>query len=307
MQALTLRVLLRAVLGATGGDDPERLAAALRRLMAWTTDVRRALVFAFLGPDRLSALPAFRRHRSAVDALLLERIARSRADPHLAGRADTLALLLQATDEDGATLSDAELRDELITLLVAGHETTAAALSWTLCELAHDPVAQERLAGGEPGLATAAVAETLRLHPPVPLGSLRRLRRPLTIAGRVLPAGATVGTCSLLVHRRADVYDDPLTWRVDRFLGRRPPAGAWLPFGGGVRRCVGAAFAQFEAGIVLDELMRSVRLRPGRRTPGPAGRRGIVLVPAHAGPVVALPRLDRVPPPPDRSPACPSA
>ena len=114
---------------------------------------------------------------------------------------------------------------------------------------------------GEPGLAEAAITETLRLHPPVPLGSLRRLRRPMTIAGWQLPAGATVASCSLLVHRRPDVYARPTEWQVDRFLPTRPPAGAWLPFGGGVRRCVGAAFAQFEARTVLDEVMRALELR----------------------------------------------
>jgi cytochrome P450 len=180
-----------------------------------------------------------------------------------------------------------------MTLLVAGHETTAALLSWALTELARDPHAQARIADGEPGLADAAVTETLRLHPPVPLGSLRRLRRPMTIAGRQLPAGATVATCSLLIHRRADVYDEPTTWRVDRFLDRRPPAGAWIPFGGGVRRCVGAAFAQFEARTVLDELCRVVELRPAGRPRRRVGRRGIVLVPPKGGPVVAAARASR--------------
>ena len=290
LQLLTLRVVLQVVFGESGGPDTERFAAALRRLMAWTTDPRRGIVFGFLGPDRLSALRGFRRQVAEVDALLLERIARRRADRGLAGRTDTLSLLLQAVGEDGERLSDGELRDELMTLLVAGHETTAAALAWTLQELARDEAAQARLAAGEPGLAEAAVTETLRLHPPVPLGSVRRLRRPMTVAGHDLPAGATAATCSLLIHRRADVYDDPLAWRVDRFLGTRPPAGAWLPFGGGVRRCVGAALAQFEARIVLDELLRTVRLRPAGAAGRRPGRRGIVLVPARGGPVVVNPR-----------------
>jgi cytochrome P450 len=180
-----------------------------------------------------------------------------------------------------------------MTLLVAGHETTAAALSWALTELARDQRAQERLADGEAGLAEAAVTETLRLHPPVPLGSLRRLRHPMTIAGMQLPAGATVASCSLLIHRRADVYEEPTAWRVDRFLNRRPAAGAWLPFGGGVRRCVGAAFAQFEARIVLEEVTRALELRPAGRPSRRVGRRGIVLVPARGGPVIAEARPSR--------------
>ena len=294
MQAVTLRVVLQAVFGEAEGPEFERFAASLRRLMAWTTDARRALVFGFLGPDGLARLHGFRRQLAEVDAMLLERIARRRTDRDLERRADTLSLLLQATHEDGTRLTDGELRDELMTLLVAGHETTAAALSWALSEVARDARAQDRIASGEPGLAEAAIAETLRMHPPVPLGSLRRLRQPLTLAAHDLPAGATVATCSLLIHRRPDVYKDPLSWRVDRFLDRRPPAGAWLPFGGAVRRCVGAAFAQFEARIVLDELLRSVRLRPAAAAAARVGRRGIVLVPRGGGPVIATSRPEAV-------------
>lgn len=290
MHAITLRVVLRAVFGLEEGPRLDRLATLLRRLMTWTTDPRRAIVFGFLGPERLMGLSAFRRHRAEVDAQILAEIARRRQAADLAGRTDILSLLLQARDEDGAGLSDAELRDELLTLLVAGHETTAAALSWALTEVARHPEAQARLAAGEPGLAEAAITETLRLHPPVPLGALRRLRRPLTIAGRQLPAGATVAPCSLLVHRRPDLYPQAATWQVDRFLDTRPRPGAWLPFGGGVRRCVGAAFAQFEARTVLDELLRTVALRPAGPPPRRVGRRGIVLVPARGGPVVAAPR-----------------
>jgi cytochrome P450 len=182
-----------------------------------------------------------------------------------------------------------------MTLLVAGHETTSAALSWALVELAREPRAQARLADAQPGLADAAVTETLRLHPPVPLGSLRRLRRPLAIAGCQLPAGATVASCSLLIHRRPDVYPQPTSWQVDRFLGIRPPPGAWLPFGGGVRRCVGAAFAQFEARTVLDELIGALELRPAGRPARRVARRGIVIVPAQGGPIVAEPRRGREP------------
>jgi cytochrome P450 len=135
------------------------------------------------------------------------------------------------------------------------------------------------------------VTETLRLRPPVPLGALRRLRRPLRIAGHDLPAGATVAACALLVHRRADLYERPDDFVPDRFLGAKPPPGGWLPFGGGVRRCVGAAFAQFEARLVLEEVARrfSVAHPPGRRPIG-TGRRGIVLVPRRGGRLMAMTR-----------------
>jgi len=291
MQAITLQVVLRAVFGVEEGPGLDRLGALLRRVLTWTTDPRRAIVFGFVGPDRLMGLSAFQRQQAQLDAEILAEVARRREATDLEQREDILSLLLRARDEDGAALSDHELRDELVTLLVAGHETTAAALSWALVELAADPAAQARLAAGEDRLAEAAVAETLRLHPPVPLGSLRRLRRPMTVAGWDLPAGATVATSSLLIHRRADLYEEPTTWRVDRFLGRRPPAAAWLPFGGGVRRCVGAAFAQFEARIVLDELTHALELRPAGRPSRRIGRRGIVIVPPSGGAVVARRRF----------------
>ena len=294
MQAITFRVVLRAVFGVAEEARLERLATLLRRFMAWSVDPRRGLVFTFLGPERFMALRAYRRQRDEVDRELLEEIARRRGVADLAERTDILSLLLQATHEDGSGLSDRELRDELVTLLLAGHETTAAALSWALVELARQPEAQARIAAGEEGLADAAVAETLRLHPPLPIGAVRRLRRPLTVAGHDLPTGTTLALCTTLAHRRPDVYDDPLAFRVDRFLGRRPPAGAWLPFGGGVRRCVGAAFAQFEAATVLDELLRARELRPvGRRTRR-ISRRGIVLVPPRGGRVIATPRVAEV-------------
>jgi cytochrome P450 len=290
MHDITLQVVLRAVFGVHDGPRLDRLSSTLRRLMTWTTDPRRGLVFSVLGPDGLMRLRGFRRQLAEVDGQLLTEIARRRHATDLADRQDILSLLLQARHEDGTALSDRELRDELMTLLVAGHETTAALLSWALTELARDPRAQARLADGEPGLAEAAITETLRLHPPVPLGSLRRLHHPMTIAGRQLPAGATVASCSLLIHRRPDVYEQPTTWRVDRFVNRRPPAGAWIPFGGGVRRCVGAALAQFEARTVLDEAMRALELRPASKPSRRVGRRGIVLVPPRGGRVVAAAR-----------------
>src|SRR5215211_4883338 len=287
MQGVTFEVIMRAVFGVEEASRLDRLRRILRQLLSWTADWRRAVVFGFLGPERVMALRGFRRQLAEVDA----EIARRGEAGDLAERKDVLSLLLRARDEDGRPLSDGELRDELVTLLVAGHETTAAALAWTLGELADAPAVQERLAAGEEGLSEAVVTETLRLHPPVPLGALRRLRTPLRIAGHDLPAGATVAACALLVHRRPDLYERPDASVPDRFLGAKPLAGGWLPFGGGVRRCVGAAFAQFEARLVVEELARRFVLAqlPGRRPRG-IGRRGIVLVPRHGGRLVATPR-----------------
>ncbi|HEX8205130.1 MAG TPA: cytochrome P450, partial [Solirubrobacteraceae bacterium] len=247
MQRITLDVILRAVFGVEDAARLDRLRLNVRRLLQWLSSVRAGLMFTYAGPDRLEAMRSFRRQVAAVDEDVLAEVARRRASDR-SGRADVLSMLLDAGD-----LSDRELRDELVTLLVAGHETTAALLSWAVHELARDPGAQERLAAGEDGFADAVVTEMLRLHPPVPL-VVRRLREALSFDGFTLPAGTTVAPCTLVVHRRDDVWPDAASFRADRFLGTRPRAAAWFPFGGGVRRCLGAAFAQFEARTVLTEL-----------------------------------------------------
>jgi cytochrome P450 len=289
VQAITFEVILRAVFGIEQAEHLARLRAVLRALLSWTTDIRRGLVFALLGPERLMAMRGFRRQLAAVDAEVLAEIRRRRGDPALGERADVLSLLLGARDEDGAPLSDVELRDELVTLLVAGHETTAALLAWAVHELSRAPAAAARLAADADGYADAVVDETLRLRPPLPV-VVRRLRRPLAIAGLELPAGVTVAPCAVLVHRRPDVYPDPDAFRPERFLGVRPASGTWLPFGGGVRRCIGAAFARFEARIVLRELVAGFALRPERPRPERVGRRGIVLVPGRGARAILEPR-----------------
>jgi cytochrome P450 len=291
MQAVTFEVIMRAVFGVQESRRLDRLENVLRDFLSWTTNWRRALVFGFLGPERVMSLRGFRRQLAEVDAEVLGEITRRREVGDLAARVDVLSMLLQARDEEGRPLTDEELRDELVTLLVAGHETTAAALAWALGELAGGPAIQERLCRGEDGLSEAVVTESLRLRPPVPLGALRRLRQPLRIAGHDLPAGATVAACALLVHRRPDLYERPDDFIPDRFLRAKPPPGGWLPFGGGVRRCVGAAFAQFEARLVLEEVARRFSIaHPSGRRPIGIGRRGIVLVPRRGGRLVATVR-----------------
>ena len=291
MHAVTFEVIMRAVFGVKDASRLDRLRHVLSEFLSWTTNWRRAAMFGFLGPERVMALRGFRRQLADVDAEVLGEIARRRESKDLVEREDVLSLLLQARDDEDQPLSDGELRDELVTLLVAGHETTSAALSWALSELADAPAVQARLAAGEDALSEAVLTETLRLHPPVPLGALRRLRRPLRLAGHDLPAGATVAACALLVHRRPDLYERPDDFVPDRFVGTNPPAGGWLPFGGGVRRCVGAAFAQFEARLVLEEVARHFDvIHPQGRRPIGVGRRGIVLVPRRGGRLVAKPR-----------------
>ncbi|HEV2813010.1 MAG TPA: cytochrome P450 [Solirubrobacteraceae bacterium] len=292
MQAITLDVILRAVFGVEEGARMERLRTNVRRTLSWLSGVRAALIFTYLGPERLERMASFRRQLAAVDEDVLAEIARRRAAGDVAERDDVLSLLLTA-----GALSDQELRDELVTLLVAGHETTSALLSWAVHELARDPSAQDRLAAGEDGWADAVVTETLRLWPPVPL-VVRRLREAARFDEFSLPAGTTVAPCTTVIHRRADLWENPDAFRPDRFAGGvRPPVGPWFPFGGSVRRCIGAAFAQFEARGVLTEMARSFAWEPAGAQRERVGRRGIVLGPGRGGRVVLTPRRRGCDPP----------
>jgi cytochrome P450 family 135 len=286
MQALTFSVIMRCVFGVEDGERVGQLGEALRGMIAWVTDMRRVLFFFVVGPQRLDKVPAFRRQLARVDREILAEISRRRGLGDLSEREDILSLLIQATDEDGEHLSDEELRDELMTLLIAGHETTATLLSWAIHDLARDAGSQDRLVAEGGAFAEAVITETLRLHPPTG-GVARRLREPLTIGGYDLPTGTDVVPVTLLVHRRADLYLEP--WRFDptRFLDARPPAGGWFPFGGSVRRCIGASFAQFEARIVLEELTKALRLSPVEQRPERTSRRAIVLIPSKGARVIA--------------------
>lgn len=285
MQELTFEVIMRCVFGVREGRVGE-LGEALQGMISWVTDTRRVLFFFLVGPQRLNSVPAFRRQLARVDREILAEISRRRALADLQEREDILSMLVQATDENGEHLTDEELRDELMTLLIAGHETTATLLSWAIHDLARDSASQDRLAREGGAFCDAVVTETLRLHPPTG-GVARRLRGPLSIGGYELSAGIDLVPVTLLVHRRADIYEKPWTFKPTRFLDTRPPAGGWFPFGGSVRRCIGASFAQFEAKIVLEELTKALSLRPVKRRPERTSRRAIVLVPSKGARVIA--------------------
>jgi cytochrome P450 family 135 len=265
MQAVTLEIILRAVFGVDEGERLTRLRDELRRTLNLLGNPRRAVFMVILGPERLRRFPPFRRNMEQIDRLLFEEIAARRDAADLTDRDDILSLLLQARHEDGRPMSDRELRDELMTLLVAGHETTATGLSWAIELLARHPEALSRLedevaAGGEEYL-DAVIKETLRLRPVIAL-VLRRLVEPMEIGGRLLPAGVSVAPSIYLVHRRPDIYPEPERFRPERFLERPAGTYTWIPFGGGVRRCLGASFAEFEMSVVLRELVARRKVRP---------------------------------------------
>jgi cytochrome P450 family 135 len=292
MQAVTLEVILRAVFGVEKGERLGRLRDELRRTLGLLSNPRRAAFLVALGPERIRRFPPFRRNMERVDKLVYEEIAARRRAGDLESREDILSLLLQATHEDGRAMSDRELRDELMTLLVAGHETTATALSWATELLARHPAELDRLEAevdaGEGEFMDAVVKETLRLRPVIAL-VLRRLQEPMEIGGRLLPAGVSVAPSIYLVHRNPDVYPEPERFRPQRFIDRPAGTYTWIPFGGGVRRCLGASFAEFEMEVVLRELVRRRRLHPVG-DPEHSVRSTITNVPSRGAEVVAAPR-----------------
>ncbi len=286
MQAVTLEIILRAVFGLQDGPRLDGLRTGLRELLELVSAPAAFATVVAIGPQRAVRLPTFRRVLAPVERLIHDEIRARRGASDLAERDDILSLLLQATTEDGEPMGDAELRDELVTLLVAGHETTATALSWAVERLLRTPGAMERLRdGADPDYLEAVCHETLRLRPVLPL-VLRRLTEPMTIAGHDLPAGVKVAPCITLVHRRADLYADPHVFRPERFFGVKPGTYTWIPFGGGVRRCLGAAFALFEMQAVLAAIAARTRLRPADPAPERTMRRAITFAPDRGAEVV---------------------
>jgi len=296
MQAITLEVILRAVFGVTAPRRRTQLAERLGRLLASSASV--GLQFGVLlsrrlgGPDPLARLQPLTRE---IDALLAEEIADRRANP----REDILSLLVTARFEDGEAMDDGEVRDQLMTLLLAGHETTATGLAWTFDLLLRHPRAHERLVAGvdagEESYLRAVVAESLRLRPVVPLAG-RRLSAELRVNGHLLPPGTDVTPAIWLAHTRADRYPEPFAFRPERFLESAPSTYAWIPFGGGVRRCLGAAFAEMEMRVVLAEILRRRELSPASAEPERVARRSVTFSPSGGTRVVAAARTEGRPP-----------
>lgn len=302
MAEITLEVILRTVIGAT---DPARLAA-LRAIMPRLLTVGPWATLALAKPalQRYRPWRGLRRTMAEADRLLYAEIAERRADPGLAERTDVLAMLVRA-DDGGRTMSDRELRDQLMTLLVAGHDTTANGLSWALERLTRHPdvlaravAAAEAGAAGDPAgdeYLDALVKETLRVRPVV-FDVGRVLTEPADVAGYRLPAGIMVAPGIGLVHTSAAVYPDPHRFDPDRMLGATLSPTTWFPFGGGNRRCLGAGFAMVEMRVVLREILHRVELDT---TDAPAERQRlkfVVLVP-HRGARIRLRALRDVPAP----------
>ena len=288
MQALTLEVILRVVFGVVEGPRLDEL----RELLRQTSDIKGFDVIGWHRPE-MQRFGRWRRNlerQQRVDELLYAEIADRRRATDLADRADVLSRLLTVPGEN--PLSDAELRDQLITLLLAGHETTATALAWALHEVARNPECAAAAASGNETYLEAVTKESMRLHPV--LGSVaRRLTEDVEVGGYTIPAGFAVVPSISLVHADPANHADPEVFRPERFLGGGPATGTWMPFGGGVRRCLGAGFSLMEATIVLRELFARFDIAPDRPEPEPTRIRHITLVPGRGATILTRERSGR--------------
>jgi cytochrome P450 len=294
MHALTLEIILQVVFGVT---DDQRLAR-LRPLVRHIANIGPMVMIGWAYPGLLRYWP-WQRYVAAqreLDTLLYAEIADRRGATDLAGRDDVLSRLLRTADADETEpLTDAELRDQLITLLLAGHETTATALAWALHELTRRPAelrkAQAAADRHDNEYLTAVAKEALRLRPVV-FEVARKLTEPVVVGGYRVPRGAVVAPAIGLVQTDPRHHADPGAFRPERFLTDMPAANTWIPFGGGVRRCLGAGFALLEATAVLGEVLRRYDIRPDRRVPERQKARNITLVPSRGTRIAVRPRRE---------------
>jgi cytochrome P450 len=292
MRAITLDVILRTVVGVS---DPARLAA-LRASLPPIVDIRGINLLQFLYPVLRNYWPwrRFAPLQARADEALYAEIARCRADPALDARTDVLAMLVRARDEDGSVMSDAELRDQLITLLLAGHETTATGLAWTVERLVRHPHVLERArqaaADGDDKYLDALVVEALRVRPVI-TDVTRKVTHEVEIGAHRVPPGVVVSPAIVLVHGSGAQYRDPEVFDPSRWLDDKPDPSIWLPFGGGNRRCLGAAFALTEMRVVLREMLRRVELATTHDKDERPRVRNVTLVPSGGGVVTVRRRL----------------
>ena len=301
MQAITLDIILRTVFGVDEGPLLHKLRALLIEFLRLVGS-NSLLLIRWLQIN-LGPLTAWRRIRElshAIDTVLYAQIAQRKVADQ-SGRTDIMAMLVEARDEDGRPMSDQELRDEMVTMLLAGHETTATSLSWVVHRLLQNPAVLEkvraerqRVVGDGPIQAEhvseleyldATVKETARLNPIVP-AVVRYLEHPTRIGEYDLPAGCVVAPCIYLTHRRPELWPEPGTFTPARFVGKRVDPYTFFPFGGGVRHCLGAAFATYEMKIVLAQMLSRASLRPAPGHTVRVVRRSITFAPSGGLPVI---------------------
>ena len=283
MQSLTLGVILRAVFGYEPGAEEAEFRSRLRAMVEPLARSRGMILLSAVSSRRRDpslAAQQFEQRKRAVDEVLYAEIARRRQEPDLDQRDDVFSALLLARDEDGQPLTDREVRDELLTLLLAGHETTATGLAWTFDLVLHDPRVYGLACQREDRYLDAVIKESLRIRPVIPgVGRVVR-EEPFALDGYQVPPGVEINPSIRTIHRRADLYPQPEEFWPERFLGDDvPDTYTWIPFGGGTRRCLGASFALTEMRIVLSRVLERTRLRAVSRDLAKTQFRAITLAP----------------------------
>jgi cytochrome P450 len=300
MQAITLDVIMAGIFGIEGRPrrgTPERaLRTAIRYLLAVSTWPVAQLA-ELMNIGRSEPIGLTRAALSILDRRTYAVIAKRRGEAGVAERRDILSLLLHARTEDGQTLTDRELRDELLTLVLAGHETTANSLAWTWERLLRTPAAHDRLreavrSGTEASEnVEAVITEGMRSRPVIPIIG-RRVTVPWRLGRYAVPAETPVAMSILLLHHREDLYPDPFVFRPERWLSRKPGTYEWIPFGGGIRRCLGAALAMAEQRVVLEAMARRLDLEAESLAPERAVHRNVTMIPAQGARVIVRARQD---------------
>jgi len=291
MQDITLDVVMRAVFGPDS-ESPrlQPLRESLRTLTTWMNEPRNLAMLAALGPGWVTRSRGYREAMGAVEAAVMEEVRRRKSEPE-GGSLGVVSMLVRAEYEDGSPMSDQDLRDELVTLLSDG--PTSSTLAWTFERLLRNPdklhKLQEDLAGGDGSYLDAVVKETLRLRPPVPV-VVRNLLEPMRLGGYDLPAGMTVAPCIHLIHRDERHYPEAHRFLPERFVGKQPGTYTWIPFGGGVRRCLAASYAEMEMKRVLRIVLETTDLRAVESGGERARKSAISFSPDQKGLVIAEPR-----------------
>ena len=301
LQDLTLEIILRAVFGLDPGPRLDELRTLMRGILEFSmtpVSMIPGLQRSYFGGG---PFVRFAKLRERADELIRELIEERRADP--GDRDDVLTMLLEARHEDGSPMAYEELRDELMTLLTAGHETTASELTWAFAILAREPRVQDELhaevdAGDGDEYLTATVHEILRRRPVLPNAEPRLVKQEVEIGGWTFPPDVSLIANAYLLHHDPDVYPDPYAFRPERFVGEKPGTYTWIPFGGGRRRCIGAAFATLEMKTVLRAVSARYRLAPGADAPEATIRRAITVSPKRGGRTIFR---ERTPVPPEGS------
>jgi hypothetical protein len=289
LQRVTLEIILRVVFGLEEGPTLNRLRDLLTEVLLFTESPLSVLppLQRLLGwVPRLRRFNAQLRETDAlIFALIEERRAELERDGDGPAREDILSMLLAARHQDGSAMSQQELRDELMTALVAGHETSASQLAWALERLAREPAVRARLtkeidAGESDGYLSATITEILRLRPVLPNAEPRLTKREVEIGGYRYPPGVVLMASAFLIHHDPEIYPEPFAFRPDRFLGTSPGTYTWIPFGGGRRRCLGASFAVQEMKVVLRAALRRFEIEAASDRPETTRRRSITFSPA---------------------------